>query len=187
MAKQRVLDILIVDDELDIPLALSLMLRELAEVNISVVVDGQEAMDALTDTKFDLLFLDLHLPIVTGEKILGIDRWIAGEAVPVFGSAGNNRRRDDWRFPERRLGDGPGAPISEKRPVLIAGLTGFKKIRLCAGVDERSNTRNLYFYGVSGTYLTGRAGRSGEDAIARLQGHIVADEGNCVRYVMDHF
>lgn len=77
MAKQRVLDILIVDDELDIPLALSLMLRELAEVNISVVVDGQEAMDALTDTKFDLLFLDLHLPIVTGEKIL--DAIAAGE------------------------------------------------------------------------------------------------------------
>lgn len=77
MAKQRVLDILIVDDELDIPLALSLMLKELAEVNISVVVDGQEAMGALADTKFDLLFLDLRLPIVTGEKIL--DAIAAGE------------------------------------------------------------------------------------------------------------
>lgn len=77
MAKQPVLDILIVDDELDIPLALSLMLKELAEVNISVVVDGQEAMDALADTKFDLLFLDLRLPIVTGEKIL--DAIAAGE------------------------------------------------------------------------------------------------------------
>jgi CheY-like chemotaxis protein len=33
-------------------------------------VDGQEAMVALAGTQFDLLFLDLHLPVVTGEKVL---------------------------------------------------------------------------------------------------------------------
>ena len=70
MAKQSALEILIVDDQLDIPLALSAMLKELADVNISVVVDGQEAMGALAGTKFDLLFLDLQLPIVTGEEVL---------------------------------------------------------------------------------------------------------------------
>ncbi len=77
MAKQSALEILIVDDQLDIPLALSAMLRELADVNISVAVDGQEAMGALAGTKFDLLFLDLQLPIVTGEKVL--DAIAAGE------------------------------------------------------------------------------------------------------------
>ena len=70
MAKQPALDILIVDDEIDIPLALSTMLNELAEVKISIAVDGQEAMIALAGTKFDLLFLDLQLPIVTGEEVL---------------------------------------------------------------------------------------------------------------------
>ena len=55
MAKQSVLDILIVDDELDIPLALSTMLNELAELKISIAVDGQEAMIALAGTKFDLV------------------------------------------------------------------------------------------------------------------------------------
>ncbi len=77
MAKQSVLNILIVDDELDIPLALSTMLNELAEVKISIAVDGQDAMIALAGTKFDLLFLDLQLPIVTGEEVL--DAIAAGE------------------------------------------------------------------------------------------------------------
>ncbi len=77
MAKQSALEVLIVDDQLDIPLALSAMLRELAEVKISVVVDGQEAKVALAESKFDLLFLDLQLPIVTGEEVL--DAIAAGE------------------------------------------------------------------------------------------------------------
>ena len=70
MVKQSALEVLIVDDQLDIPLALGAMLKELAEVNISVAVDGQEAMVALAGKKFDLLFLDLNLPVVTGEKVL---------------------------------------------------------------------------------------------------------------------
>jgi CheY-like chemotaxis protein len=77
MAKRSALDILIVDDQLDIPLTLSAMLRELAEVKISVAKDGREAMIALGSKRFDLLFLDLQLPIMTGEEIL--DAIAAGE------------------------------------------------------------------------------------------------------------
>ena len=77
MVKQSALEVLIVDDQLDIPLALGAMLKELAEVNISVAVDGQEAMVALANTQFDLLLLDLQLPVVTGEKVL--DAIAAGE------------------------------------------------------------------------------------------------------------
>lgn len=77
MAKPSALEILIVDDQLDIPLALSAMLKELAEVKISVVVDGEEAIGALAGTKFDILFLDLQLPVLTGEQVL--DAIAAGE------------------------------------------------------------------------------------------------------------
>ena len=45
VAKQSVLEILIVDDDIDIPLALGAMIKELAEVNISVIVDGLETAD----------------------------------------------------------------------------------------------------------------------------------------------
>ena len=77
MALESALDVLIVDDVPDIPLALSAMLIELAEVNISIASDGQEAMVALADKRFDLLFLDLQVPIVSGEEIL--DAIAAGE------------------------------------------------------------------------------------------------------------
>ncbi len=77
MAKRSALDILIVDDQLDVRLTLSAMLRELVEAKISVVKDGREAMIALGSERFDLLFLDLQLPVVTGEEVL--DAIAAGE------------------------------------------------------------------------------------------------------------
>ncbi len=70
MPKQTTLEILIVDDDLDIPLALGAMIRKLAEVNISIAVDGQDALAALAESKFDALFLDLQLPLVSGEEVL---------------------------------------------------------------------------------------------------------------------
>ena len=77
MGSDSALDVLIVDDVPDIPLTLSAMLNELAEVNISVASDGQEAMVALAGKRYDLLILDLQLPIVSGEEIL--DAIAAGE------------------------------------------------------------------------------------------------------------
>lgn len=71
--------VLIVDDQLDISLTLSAILQELAEVNISIVVDGQETLDSLREATFDILFLDLDLPLATGEEVL--DAIAAGENV----------------------------------------------------------------------------------------------------------
>ena len=106
MAKQSALEILIVDDQLDIPLALSAMLKELADVNISVVVDGQEAMGALAGTKFDLLFLDLQLPLVTGEEVL--DAIATGE--------------DNIQKPRHIIVMSAGARLDELRTRLSAGV-----------------------------------------------------------------
>ena len=64
------LEVLIVDDELDILLALTAMLQELRVMKISVAVDGSDALDALSITQFHMLFLDLDLPIVSGEEVL---------------------------------------------------------------------------------------------------------------------
>ena len=62
--------VLIVDDDDDVRLGLRQMLEQLGEFDISEVADGQEALDAVMDTKFDLLLLDINLPRVSGGTIL---------------------------------------------------------------------------------------------------------------------
>lgn len=77
MVDESALDIIIVDNDLDIQLALSAMLKELAQVNISVAVDGPDATTALASKRFDILFLDLRLSLAAGAEIL--DAVAAGE------------------------------------------------------------------------------------------------------------
>lgn len=62
--------LLIVDDEEDIRLGLRHMLEQLEELAITEVADGQAALDAMAETQFDLLLLDINLPLVSGDVIL---------------------------------------------------------------------------------------------------------------------
>ena len=66
------LDALIVDDQLDISLTLSAILKDVADVNVTVSVDGQDAIAALADKQFDMLFLDLQMPLASGEEVLDL-------------------------------------------------------------------------------------------------------------------
>ena len=62
--------VLIVDDDDDIRLGLRHMLTELEDFVIAEVGDGQSALDAMVDTQFDLLMLDINLPKVKGDVVL---------------------------------------------------------------------------------------------------------------------
>jgi CheY-like chemotaxis protein len=60
--------ILIVDDEEVIRDFLDEVLEDLFEV--SCAVDGQEALERLKDTDFDLVITDMKMPRVTGEEVV---------------------------------------------------------------------------------------------------------------------
>ena len=62
--------VLIVDDDDDIRLGLRHMLEQLEELDITGVGDGQAALDAMERSRFDLLLLDINLPLVSGDAIL---------------------------------------------------------------------------------------------------------------------
>ena len=62
--------VLIVDDDDDIRLGLRHMLEQLEELDITEAGDGQAALDAMEQSRFDLLLLDINLPLVSGDAIL---------------------------------------------------------------------------------------------------------------------
>jgi two-component system alkaline phosphatase synthesis response regulator PhoP len=61
--------ILIVDDEEDVRTVLATVLT-LSGYAVTEAADGREAVDILGEKKFDLVFLDLMMPRMTGEEVL---------------------------------------------------------------------------------------------------------------------
>ena len=67
--------VLIVDDDNDIRAGLHHMLDEIEEVEIVEAADGQAALDAMTTTRFDLVFLDINMPKIGGDQVVAaLDR-----------------------------------------------------------------------------------------------------------------
>ena len=135
--EKTTLDALIVDDHLDISLTLSAMLKDVADVNVTVSVDGQDAIAALETTQFDMLFLDLQMPLASGEDVL--DLIAAGQGdiqkpdhIYVM-SAGKRLKELDGQLPiglvdqllEKpfQFGDIEGIISGATRPALAADLS----------------------------------------------------------------
>ncbi len=62
--------VLIVDDDDDIRSGLRYMLEQLEDFEITEAGDGQVALDAMAREKFDLVLLDVNLPIVNGDVVM---------------------------------------------------------------------------------------------------------------------
>ena len=64
--------ILLVDDEPNIRLIMRRMLKQLGDFDIREEADGQSALDAMAKTQFDLLLLDINLPVMAGDVVLAL-------------------------------------------------------------------------------------------------------------------
>ena len=85
--------VLIVDDDDDIRLGLRHMLEQLEDFAITEVTDGQAALDAMAHTEFDLLLLDINMPVVSGDVVLtlvGFDEGFKRPGHIVVMSAASN-------------------------------------------------------------------------------------------------
>lgn len=58
--------ILIVDDNENNRLTLNLLLEDIKNITLSEAVDGQEAVDICKKEKFDLIFMDIMMPVMDG-------------------------------------------------------------------------------------------------------------------------
>jgi CheY-like chemotaxis protein len=61
--------ILVVDDEPDVRMILEALLTTVG-YSVTEACDGQEALDILANRKFDLMFLDLAMPRLSGEEVM---------------------------------------------------------------------------------------------------------------------
>lgn len=62
----KTMNILIVDDNKDNRMTIQLLLEEFENIEISEVIDGQEAIDICKKKHFDIIFMDIMMPNVDG-------------------------------------------------------------------------------------------------------------------------
>jgi two-component system chemotaxis response regulator CheY len=64
------LKILIVEDSPAMRQLLSIAVRRRAHVEVVEAIDGLDALKKLASTRFDLLFIDLNMPVLDGMKLI---------------------------------------------------------------------------------------------------------------------
>jgi len=83
-------EVLVVDDSRMMRAALSRSLRELGFTNISEAVDGSDAINKLLEKPYDLMLLDMEMPVMNGMEVLAamqIDSRFGGVPVIVISAA----------------------------------------------------------------------------------------------------
>jgi len=90
-------NILIVDDEMDVRMILCAILAK-EGYKVHEATDGRDALDMLADRKFDLMFLDLMMPRLTGEEVLEhLKREVRLSDMPVIVLTAKAERKDVTR------------------------------------------------------------------------------------------
>ncbi|MEI7773652.1 MAG: adenylate/guanylate cyclase domain-containing protein [Verrucomicrobiota bacterium] len=83
-------EVLVADDSRMMRAALSRSLRELGFTNISEAVDGSDAINKLLEKPYDLMLLDMEMPVMNGMEVLAAMRLkpsISGVPVIVISAA----------------------------------------------------------------------------------------------------
>ena len=80
----RALRVLVADDFEPVRMLATRMLQKLGHHDVVEAEDGQEAVEALASRRFDLLFLDLSMPRMTGQEVV---RWVVAHPEHTEGLA----------------------------------------------------------------------------------------------------
>jgi signal transduction histidine kinase/CheY-like chemotaxis protein len=88
------LRILLAEDNVTNQLIVGKMLRRLGQLNVTLVNDGQEAVDACLTTRFDLIFMDIMMPELNGWDATVLIRALPGPRVFIVALTANVSRED---------------------------------------------------------------------------------------------
>jgi CheY-like chemotaxis protein len=119
--------ILVIDDEEAVRTRIELILRRDGH-HVEVVANGQAGVDAVSDTPFDLAFVDLLMPGKDGMRTIAEIRRIA-PLLPIVAMSGRSSAHESG-------GELPGAAYRPATPWAILWLhKPFKPDRLCQVVQ----------------------------------------------------
>jgi len=131
-SSQRPLKVLVVDDNEDIAKTTSMLLK-LKGYDVATVAEGQAAVDAARDTRFDVILMDIGLPILDGyEAARAIRQLPEGNDVRIIAISGWGQDED------RRRSQEAGFDRHLVKPVLPANL-----FALLEGIKEESKLAPL--------------------------------------------
>lgn len=85
--------ILVAEDNSTNQKLIELLLTKMG-LNITVVADGQQAVDAATTQPFDMIFMDMQMPVMGGHEAVGILRE-KGMTLPIVALTGNAMAGDE--------------------------------------------------------------------------------------------
>ena len=128
-------DILIVDDDTLFSWALQ---KELAScrLNARIAKTGVQCLEAVNEKRFDLLFLDIHLPDASGLDLLGTIHSASPETRIVIVSG-------DGSFENRQAALSSGAEQFFEKPFDIAMMKRYMASMFWEGSCSRKSTRYL--------------------------------------------
>jgi len=131
-SSQRILKVLVVDDNEDIAKTTSMLLK-LKGYDVATVADGQAAVDAARGNRFDVILMDIGLPILNGyEAARAIRQQPEGNDVRIIAISGWGQEED------RRRSQEAGFDLHLVKPVLPANL-----FALLEGIKEESKLAPL--------------------------------------------
>lgn len=99
----RLLHILIVEDNVINQLILIKMLEGIGH-KLVVASDGQEALDLMAENDFDLIIMDVHMPIMNGiEATISIRK--SGNSIPIIGCTADTYTNEVVKFKAQGMDD----------------------------------------------------------------------------------
>lgn len=124
LAAEKRLNILVAEDNPDNQLLLQLMLQK-AQAGCTLVDNGKKAVEAVLAEDFDLIFMDMQMPVMGGEEATRLIRH-AGIETPVIAVTANVMSEDAERY--RRAGCQALLPKPVMQADLIAILAKYGKL-----------------------------------------------------------
>ena len=129
-------NILIAEDNETNQMLISIMLQE-RELSFKIVNNGQEAVDeALSDTAYDIIFMDINMPILDGVSATKLLR-AEGYTKPIISLSANVIESDIISFKEAGVDDSLHKPIvPEELDKVLAQYTKLKEEHIDQAYDD---------------------------------------------------